>query len=924
MIGTSLNQYQITAKLGAGGMGEVFRARDTRLNREVAIKVLPKDFIGDADRLRRFEQESKALAGLNHPNILTIHDTGVQDGTPYLVSELLEGQTLREVLAGTKGLALPVRKATDYALQVTQGLAAAHGKGIIHRDLKPENIFITKDGRVKILDFGLAKLQENFKSQSSNSKSIDAEAPTLLQTTEAGMVLGTPGYMSPEQVRGEPADHRSDIFAFGCVLYEMLSGRRAFGGRTAVESMHAVLNEEPPEFAPMNSTVSAPLERIVRRCLDKVPGRRFQSANDLAFALENATPNTTSLEQRTRTSSRSFRVARFLPWAFAFAALAFAGALFQRLESDKSRAGLARPQDNWGPRVFDLQLSLSNRPDVYVRQLVISPDGLKLAYITRDFFGPYGGSAPDSLWLRRLDSANTTRLLASGKNITDPFWSPDSQEVGYFDETSLWRVALEGMRPTVLCTVGERAGGAGGAWLESNRIVFTTGSSGLNEISAAGGEPKMALAVPPGEKDFHDASALPGAAGVLFVVHRSQGWDTIAVWKQGEQRKILLQLPGTSLGKPVYSCSGHILFSSTEKNSGIWAFPFDLPNLQRTDEPFLVGSEQSELSVSADGLLAYTLPTDADSSDQKGRRQFVWLDRSGTILKTLGPPLPGLLYPRISRDGFNVVACASGYKTYPPSQHIWLFDVNSGFAKRLSRGDDSEFVPGWSSDGQNVLFSRASNKGWDLFSKPAQGLGPEKVVVADGGHVSESGNYLITLKDKLRGYIFLPDKERKFVPMYETGADDTVIWGTVSPDDRCAVGVVAQGDQYEIYLGPWPAGSAGQTRNITAGEGGFYPVWHPHSTALFYISRDGHTLMSVPVDTATLKFGATTKICQLPPSIYAPTHPTVFGPQIIFAVSPDGERFLMMQKVDPQPSVTGSQPNARVVWNWSAEFREKK
>jgi serine/threonine protein kinase len=272
-------------QIGAGGMGEVFRARDTRLNRDVAIKVLPKEFAIDPDRLRRFEQESKTLAALNHPNILIIHDAGVQDGTPFLVSELLEGQTLREQL---RSGALPVRRATDCALQIAQGLAEAHGKGIIHRDLKPENIFITKDGRVKILDFGIAKLRENPHSTPRIRPSpADAEAPTVVQTTEPGMVLGTPAYMSPEQVRGEAADHRSDIFAFGCVVHEMLTGTRAFRRDTSVECMSAVLNDEPPDLSANNLAISPLLERVVLRCLEKQADNRFQSARDLAFALEN-------------------------------------------------------------------------------------------------------------------------------------------------------------------------------------------------------------------------------------------------------------------------------------------------------------------------------------------------------------------------------------------------------------------------------------------------------------------------------------------------------------------------------------------------------------------------------------------------------------------------------------------------------------
>src|SRR6059036_3088988 len=296
MIGTSLNQYRITASIGAGGMGEVFRARDTRLNRDVAVKVLPKDFSVDADRLRRFEQESKTLAALNHPNILTVFDAGVQEGAPYLVSELLEGQTLREVLGSTATTALPVRKATEYALQIAHGLAAAHGKGIIHRDLKPENIFVTKDGRVKILDFGLAKLKDPSPALRApfplggerdwvRGAAADPSSPTLINSTQPDMLLGTPAYMSPEQVRGEPADHRADVFAFGCVLYEMVSGKRAFRRNTPVESMNAVLNDTLPELSTTDPKIPLALAHIVERCLEKQPDNRFHSAKDLAFAL---------------------------------------------------------------------------------------------------------------------------------------------------------------------------------------------------------------------------------------------------------------------------------------------------------------------------------------------------------------------------------------------------------------------------------------------------------------------------------------------------------------------------------------------------------------------------------------------------------------------------------------------------------------
>src|ERR1700675_2341477 len=276
--GSRLGPYEILSPLGAGGMGEVYRARDPRLGRDVAIKVLPASFSADADRLRRFEQEARAAGVLNHPNITAVYDIGTHDGAPYVVQELLEGETLRTALSGGK---LPARKAIDYALQIAHGLAAAHEKGIVHRDLKPENLFVTRDGRVKILDFGLAKLTLNEARPEATS------LPTATAGTEPGVVLGTLGYMSPEQVRGRPADVRSDIFSFGAILYEMLSGKRAFHGDSAADTMSAILREDPPELSLTNQSLPAGLERIVRHCLEKNPEQRFHSAHDLAFDLES-------------------------------------------------------------------------------------------------------------------------------------------------------------------------------------------------------------------------------------------------------------------------------------------------------------------------------------------------------------------------------------------------------------------------------------------------------------------------------------------------------------------------------------------------------------------------------------------------------------------------------------------------------------
>src|SRR5436190_9804323 len=287
--GTRLGPYEILSPLGAGGMGEVYRARDTSLGRDVAIKVLPVAYSEDAERLRRFEQEAQAVGALNHPNILVIHQIGTDDGAPYIVSELLDGETLRDHMSGA---AVPQRKAIDYALQIAHGLAAAHAKGIVHRDLKPENLFVTNDGRVKILDFGLAKL-----TGTADRNQSQTEVPTRRVDTDPGLVMGTMGYMSPEQLRGKPADHRSDIFSFGAILYEMLSGKRAFRGGSMAETVSAILREDPPDLSETSKTISPALERLVQHCLEKNPEERFHSARDLGFAIESLSGTATSSGQ---------------------------------------------------------------------------------------------------------------------------------------------------------------------------------------------------------------------------------------------------------------------------------------------------------------------------------------------------------------------------------------------------------------------------------------------------------------------------------------------------------------------------------------------------------------------------------------------------------------------------------------------------
>jgi eukaryotic-like serine/threonine-protein kinase len=409
--GTKLGEYEVKSLLGSGGMGEVYRARDARLGRDVAIKVLPPLFSADSERLRRFEQEARAAAALNHPNILAVFQMGTYEGAPFLVSELLEGETLREQIQCGR---LPVRKTIDYATQIARGLAAAHEKGIVHRDLKPENLFVTKDGRVKILDFGLAKLTQTQSSSEPN-------APTLTEGTETGVVMGTVGYMSPEQVRAQPTDYRTDIFAFGAILYEMLTGKRAFQKTTSADTMSAILNEDPPAISQITTNIPPALQRVVQRCLEKNPEQRFQSASDLAFALdalsETSSSAAASSNQPPRKISKLWAVAAVL-------AAVLVVALVVRLRSPR------RPEPKH--ELVERQLT-ANPPENAIAGYAISRDGKYLAY---------SDSLSKNLYLLAIDSGEIREVPLLARY--DPWdWFPDGNHlVMNADDGSLWKVSI--------------------------------------------------------------------------------------------------------------------------------------------------------------------------------------------------------------------------------------------------------------------------------------------------------------------------------------------------------------------------------------------------------------------------------------------------------------------------------------------------
>src|SRR5215471_12311075 len=594
--GTKLGRLEIRAKIGEGGMGEVYRAYDEAIHREVAIKVLPTALTSDKDRLARFEQEAHAAGSLNHPNILVIHHIGTHDGAPYIVSELLEGESLRERMAGN---ALPQRKAIDYALQLARGLAAAHEKGIVHRDIKPDNVFITDDGRVKILDFGIAKL-----TGSADGNQPQTEVPTRKVNTDPGTVMGTVGYMSPEQLKGRQVDQRSDIFSFGAILYEMLSGKRAFCGDSMAETMSAILREDPPDLSETNRTVSPALERVVRHCLEKNPAERFHSARDLAFAIESLSGSaiisgqTATIDAVTATAEKkaaNFRVFQNSPVAWVIAAVCVIGLLaviayiyLNRATSDKRAVRLT----------FNPPAELSFN-DTHGDAASISPDGEKIAFTAAAADGKH------MLYVRNLDSSEV-KLLPGSENALEPFWSPDSRSVAYGSNGKLKRSDLTGANAQVLCDSPRLIGGT---WNKDGIIVFGPGyRMTLMQVPARGGEPKpVEMKIETDELEHRYPYFLPD--GRHFLLGRKGGMF-VGSLDSPEFKQI-----GDFRGAAIYAPPGWLIFI---QNETLVAQAFDASKLALTGEPIpIITSARNppgnrRFSVSDNGVLVWQGPWERD------------------------------------------------------------------------------------------------------------------------------------------------------------------------------------------------------------------------------------------------------------------------------------------------------------------------
>ena len=890
--GTKLGRYEIRSKLGAGGMGEVYQARDTQLGRDVAVKVLPTTVSIDPDRLRRFEQEACAASALNHPNILIVHDIGAHDSTTYVVSELLEGETLRKRIGGTP---LGQRRAIDYALQIANGLAAAHEKGIIHRDLKPDNIFITNDGRVKILDFGLAKLTQVDGNQSQT------DVPTRRVDTDPGVVMGTVGYMSPEQLKGRPVDQRSDIFSFGAILYEILSGRRAFHGESTAETMSAILKEDPPELSDTNKSVSPALERLVNHCLEKNPEARFHSARDVAFALEAvfgsaavATETTTAQPSVPTTS----RVRQWLPWAVAAVGLLVGGitlawTYFRRQQTDARSVESMRfivPTPE--------KASIPGLP-------AVSPDGRYLVIRLNTDDGK------ELLWLRPLGSFHA-RPLVGTDSAAQPFWSPDSRSVGFFANGKLKRIDISGGVPQIIC---DAPSSPSGAWNHDGTIIFSRGvGSGLYRVPADGGTPIQLTAVDASRNEIEHIWPyfLPDGRHFLFLARNAQP-DNSAIYVgnlDSKETTRLLQAHSSM----AYASPGYVLFV---RESTLMAQGFDPDTLQLKGDAFPVAEEtvrnptqgRAMFSVSETGVLVFR-------SGAINSNQLIWFDRSGKQLSVLTSP--GFYNaPSLSPDETKVAVSRLDRQTGTPSD-IWLIDLERGTQMRLTTDPAGDSFPAWSPRGDRVAFVSTRNGATSIYQKPSNGISTEEPLVSSAQlkfnpHWSSNGQSIIysQLNPKTNVDLSLLSLAGEKNPTSFVQTDFIEAQARFSPNGRWIAYISNETGKFEVYVESFPA--TGTKVAISIG-GGSQPQWRADGRELYYYTP-ARKLMAVEVnaDGPTFKVGEARPLFEIRVIAVEQSFPG----NGYYTVTHDGKRFLVTSLAEAT-----ERQQINVIVNWMADFKK--
>jgi eukaryotic-like serine/threonine-protein kinase len=890
-VGTTLGRYEIRSQIGAGGMGEVYLARDQKLNRDVAIKVLPAALSQDGDRLRRFEQEAQAAGALNHPNILAVYDVGMHDGAPYIVSELLEGEELREQLNDGS---LPQRKALDYAQQIAQGLAAAHDRGITHRDLKPENLFVTTDGRVKILDFGLAKLR------AQRNETVSSEIDTRKHITDPGTVMGTVGYMSPEQVRGHQADHRSDTFSFGSILYEMLSGQRAFKRDTMAETMTAILKEEPPDLNETNSRINPQLEKIVQRCLEKKPERRFQSASDLAFALAALSMPSSSGANRTAaaqaldtltTSQRSGLGDHVWMIAFAVAVLGMVAMMVPAVRHLRETPPPLPPETR-----TDIVTPATDQPTMFA----LSPDGRQIVFVASS------GDGPSRLWLRSL-AMTTAQPLALTEEAKYPFWAPDGRSIGFFAGGALKRLDFGGGTPR---TLAPALNGSGGTWNSEGVIVFAPNfNNPLMRVSATGGAATAVTSSGP-QRGVSAPYFLPDGRRFLFYVFGEPDTAAIYLGTLDGSAPVRLTLANSS---GVYLPSGWLLWVRTDT---LVAQRLDMAKATLTGETVTLAYGvtvdaafgQSAVSVASTGLVAYRTGTGSE-------RQLTWVDRSGTRQGTVGEPDGSISEARVSPDGRRVVVV----RTVDGNTDLWLLD-----GPRMSRftfDPTPDDRPVWSPDSTRIVFRSRR----DLYQKGASGAGvDERLLDSDQSKVptswSADGRFLLyeSIDPQTNADLWIVPIVGDHTPSVFLKTAFREAKPAFSPDGRWVAYHSNKSGRNEIYVRPFvPPASPGAPIETASEQqvsiaGGIHTVWRHDGKELYYLNPAG-AMMAVLINVTgtTLQPGA--PVVLFPTRILGGGVDAQHGRQ--YDVAPDG-RFLINTVLDSAPAPI------TLLMNWNPEVKK--
>jgi dipeptidyl aminopeptidase/acylaminoacyl peptidase len=822
--GTRLGPYEITAKLGEGGMGEVYRAEDTRLGREVAIKVLPEALAGNSELRQRLEQEARAISSLSHPYICTLYDVGTQGDVDYLVMEYLEGETLAHRLERGP---LPLSRALDVAIQIAEALAAAHGKGIVHRDLKPGNVMLTPDG-AKLLDFGLAK--------TAALAPVDdlTASPTLTQgLTVAGAVLGTFRYMAPEQLEGREADERSDLFAFGATLYEMLTGKKAFPAQSQASLIASIMDREPAPLTEEIPGCPPALERLVRRCLDKAPERRWRDASDLAFVLRDLRDGlgepTTGV--RETLSPLGTRIRSLLPWAVAgVALLAAAGSWLARPAVEAP----APPR-----KVVSRILAPEGAGFLADRGLAISPDGTRVVFAARD------GDGGDHLRLQDLASG-AARPLRGTEGGFQPFWSPDGRSLGFFAAGRMQRIGLEDGTVVSLAVAGNRPGAT---WNRDGEIVATVGRR-LERIDAGTGAVAELPIAAIEATEILFPSFLPDGRHFLYLARNYASTTP-------ERDLRVASLDGTvnrtvmaSTSNAIFAPSGDLLYWH---GGNLWARPFDLERLEVTGEPRVVHTGVAFdprvglalFSVAGDGTLVYR-EGGIVSADQ-----LALVDRAGRDLGLVGPP--GNYYqPRLSPDGRRVAVDRSDETN---RGDIWVFDVDRPGGTRLTTAPQDESDPVWSPDGLRLAFSSTRLDPTEATHlRSVRGPDDERMVgtmtplQTEPRSWSSGGDLLIEVLHEETGRdlhrIRLEPQEggEELLPYVVTPFDEHQ--GTLSPDGRFAAYASDETGDSEIYVATFPNPA---DRWRISPDGGRTPAWGPDGTELFYV-RGENELVTVAIE----------------------------------------------------------------------------